>query len=83
LGGTDGRPDSGYTIDRHPGGLAVAAEVRSSRRDALGFHRSAGYSAGPPWPTAWRRDATGIVCKRLDTALAKDAAAEAQSIRDC
>ena len=46
LGGRDGRPDSGYTIDQHPGGFAVAAEVRSSRRDtALGFHRSAGYSA--------------------------------------
>jgi hypothetical protein len=78
LRGTDGRPDSGYTIDQHPGGLAVAAEVRSPRR-------------GPPWvsivqpatpplapmPTAWHRAAAGIVCKRLDTAQAKDAAAEA------
>jgi hypothetical protein len=50
---------------------------------------------GPPWvpsfsrltaplapmPRAWRRAAAGIVCKRLDTALGKDAAAEAQPIR--
>jgi hypothetical protein len=82
LGGTDGRPDC-YTIDRHPGGLAVAAEVRSSRRDALGFHRSAGYSAAGTNADGLAQSCCGIVCKRLGTALAKDAAAEAQSIRDC
>ncbi|MDT5324310.1 MAG: hypothetical protein QOF25_1462 [Mycobacterium sp.] len=74
--------------DRPAPGLAVVA-------DGSVVLFSGNGATGPPWvyivqpataplapmPTAWRRAAAGIVCKRLDTALGKDAAAEAQPIR--